>query len=54
MAKVATEQIAPLVRKMDDAHKIEQSVIDALFENGVNLNNATLSYEHVYILCVCS
>lgn len=37
MAKLASEQIGPLVRKMDDAGKIEQSVLDLLFENGVTI-----------------
>lgn len=33
-AKVANEKIAPLVRKMDQESKMDQSIIDALFENG--------------------
>lgn len=36
VAKLATEQIGPLVRKMDDAGRIDPSVVDMLFENGVN------------------
>ena len=34
--KMAKERIEPLVRKMDETSHLEQSVIDALFENGVS------------------
>ncbi|VVD06060.1 unnamed protein product [Leptidea sinapis] len=32
--KLATEQIAPLVRKMDDEHKIDDGIRQMLFDNG--------------------
>ncbi|XP_047000034.1 short/branched chain specific acyl-CoA dehydrogenase, mitochondrial [Schistocerca americana] len=35
VARLAAEKIAPLVKKMDEEHKIDQSVLDALFENGL-------------------
>lgn len=35
VAKLATEQILPLVRKMDDAGKIDSTVVNMLFENGL-------------------
>lgn len=38
VAKLAKEQIQPFVRKMDDSHKIDDSVVNMLFENGVNCN----------------
>jgi hypothetical protein len=34
--KMATEKIQPLVKQMDMTSHMEQSVIDALFENGVS------------------
>lgn len=34
VAKVAQEQVAPLVKKMDDQHKFEPSVVQAMFDNG--------------------
>ncbi|GBP80660.1 hypothetical protein EVAR_54118_1 [Eumeta japonica] len=34
--KLATEQIGPLVRKMDDEHRIDDSIRQLLFDNGVN------------------
>lgn len=37
VAKVAKEKIQPLVRKMDAESHMDQSVIKALFENGVRL-----------------
>lgn len=35
VAKLAQEQIAPLVRKMDDEHQFDPSVIKAVFDNGL-------------------
>lgn len=35
MAKLAQEQILPLVRKMDDANQLDPSVIQTLFDNGL-------------------
>lgn len=35
VAKLAQEQIAPLVKKMDAEHKFDASVIKAVFENGL-------------------
>lgn len=35
VAKLAKEQILPLVREMDDAGRIHPNVVDMLFENGV-------------------
>lgn len=35
VARLAAEKIAPLVKKMDEEHKIDQSVLAALFENGL-------------------
>ena len=37
MDKFSQEKIAPLVRKMDDEEKIDDSVFKGLFENGVSL-----------------
>ena len=37
VAKLSNEKIAPLVKKMDEESKIERSVIDELFKNGVCL-----------------
>ena len=34
--RMAKERIEPLVRKMDESSHLDQSVIDALFENGVS------------------
>lgn len=34
--KMAKDRIEPLVSQMDDTSNLEQSVIDALFENGVS------------------
>lgn len=36
--RMAKEKIEPLVKKMDVNSHMEQSVIDALFENGVSEN----------------
>lgn len=36
VAKLANEVIAPLVKKMDDDHKFDPKVVEALFENGVS------------------
>nr|XP_014096489.1 short/branched chain specific acyl-CoA dehydrogenase, mitochondrial [Bactrocera oleae] len=35
VAKLAQEQIAPLVKKMDEEHKFDPSVVNAVFENGL-------------------
>lgn len=35
VSKLAQEQIAPLVRKMDDENQFDPSVIKTLFENGL-------------------
>lgn len=35
--KLAAEQIAPLVRKMDDEHKIDDGIRQLLFDNGVRI-----------------
>ncbi|XP_046385155.1 short/branched chain specific acyl-CoA dehydrogenase, mitochondrial [Ischnura elegans] len=35
VARLAKEKIAPLVKKMDKEHQLDQSVIDMLFENGL-------------------
>ncbi|KAL3864968.1 hypothetical protein ACJMK2_006609 [Sinanodonta woodiana] len=35
VAKLAAEKIKPLVRKMDEESRMDQSVIDALFKNGL-------------------
>lgn len=37
VAKLSNEKIAPLVKKMDDENRMEKSVIDELFKNGVCL-----------------
>ena len=37
VAKLSNEKIAPLVKKMDEESRIERSVIDELFKNGVCL-----------------
>ena len=37
--RMAKEKIEPLVRKMDANSHMEQSVIDALFENGVSIHH---------------
>ena len=36
VARLAAEKIQPLVREMDQKSFMDQSVIDALFENGVS------------------
>lgn len=36
MAKLAKEDIAPLVRKMEKEAKIDDTVLKVLFENGVS------------------
>jgi len=33
---MATEKIAPLVKKMDEDEKVDAGVLKALFENGVS------------------
>jgi len=33
--KFAQEQVAPLVRKMDEEHKLDEGLVKALFENGL-------------------
>ena len=43
--RMAREKIEPLVKKMDVTSHMEQSVIDALFENGV-------SFLRVSIVCL--
>ena len=35
--KLATEQIAPLVKKMEEEHRIDDSVRQLLFDNGVSI-----------------
>uniref|UniRef100_A0A1A9VYL2 Short/branched chain specific acyl-CoA dehydrogenase, mitochondrial n=1 Tax=Glossina austeni TaxID=7395 RepID=A0A1A9VYL2_GLOAU len=35
VAKLAQEQVAPFVKKMDENHKFEESVVKAMFENGL-------------------
>ena len=35
VAKLAQEQIAPLVKKMDEEHQFDPSVVRALFDNGL-------------------
>ncbi|XP_054733017.1 short/branched chain specific acyl-CoA dehydrogenase, mitochondrial [Anastrepha obliqua] len=35
VAKLAQEQVAPLVKKMDQEHKFDPSVVKAVFENGL-------------------
>lgn len=36
VARLATEKIGPLVRQMEDDGKIHESVLNMLFDNGVN------------------
>lgn len=36
VARFAAEKIQPLVRKMDAESKMDQSIIDGMFENGVS------------------
>ena len=36
--KLATEKIAPLVRKMDIEEKLDPSIMEMFFENGVRLH----------------
>lgn len=40
--KLATEQIAPLVRKMDEEHRIDDGIRQLLFDNGVSTQIAFL------------
>lgn len=35
VAKLAKEQILPLVRKMDDEHKLDSGIVKMLFDNGL-------------------
>lgn len=39
--KLSKEKIEPLVKKMDENSHMDQSVIDALFQNGVNTCTCT-------------
>jgi len=39
VAKLAKEEIAPLVRKMEKENKVDDSLLKKLFENGVSLMN---------------
>lgn len=36
VAKLASEKIAPYVKKMDEEGKFHPDVVEALFENGVS------------------
>jgi len=45
VAKLANEVIAPLVRKMDDEHKFDPKVVEALFENGLMGLEVPTEYE---------
>lgn len=36
VAKLAKELIAPRVKKMDDQHKFDPDIVQALFDNGVS------------------
>jgi hypothetical protein len=36
VARFAAEKIQPLVRQMDAESKMDQSIIDGMFENGVS------------------
>lgn len=42
VAKLAKDLISPLVKKMDDDHKFDPTIVEALFENGVRLLNFVL------------
>jgi len=35
--KFSQDQIAPLIKKMDKEHKIDDELVKKLFENGVNI-----------------
>lgn len=39
VARLAKEQILPLVREMEAEHRIKDSVVDMLFENGVSFTH---------------
>ncbi|XP_054289200.1 short/branched chain specific acyl-CoA dehydrogenase, mitochondrial [Macrosteles quadrilineatus] len=45
VAKLANEVIAPLVKKMDDDHKFDPKVVEALFENGLMGLEVPTEYE---------
>lgn len=38
VARLASERIAPLVKKMDEEQKFDDGIVQALFENGVRTN----------------
>lgn len=45
VSKLASEKIAPLVKKMDDEQEIDKTVLDALFENGLMGLEVDTKYE---------
>uniref|UniRef100_A0A1B6JQ28 Short/branched chain specific acyl-CoA dehydrogenase, mitochondrial n=1 Tax=Homalodisca liturata TaxID=320908 RepID=A0A1B6JQ28_9HEMI len=45
VSKLANELISPLVKKMDDDHKFDPKVVDALFENGLMGLEVPTEYE---------
>lgn len=49
--KLATEQIAPLVKKMEDEHKIDETVRQMLFDNGVSEKCKNDSLFRLIYLC---
>lgn len=50
VAKLAKEEIAPLVRKMEKEGKVDDNVLKALFENGVSNEYYPFEYysNHVF------
>lgn len=45
VAKLAKEEILPLVRKMEQEHKIDQGLLKKLFENGLMGLEVPVEYE---------
>lgn len=48
VAKLAKEEIAPLVRKMEKEGKIDDAVVRTLFENGVSFLSISVVNYYTY------
>lgn len=47
VAKLAKEMIAPRVKKMDDQHKFDPDIVQALFDNGVSIGLTNQSFSNI-------
>lgn len=50
VAKLAKEMIAPRVKKMDDQHKFDPDIVQALFDNGVSIGVTNQSFSNIIII----